>query len=193
MLHSELSRSEKQRTLQAVKQQKLSLLYLSPETLLSIPVWKIISQPEVKITGIILDESTLLNSMGNYFSPCLSSFGGRCAPSLLKSKPTGTKIAIAAFTATADPQAQQEIIQALELKRPETFLVSPYRSNLSLNLKTVWTPKGRKQKMLQFIQAKQKQSGLVYVRSRQDSQALAAWFSIFKLFCCCIPCRVNYD
>ncbi len=175
LLHSELSRSEKQRTLQAVKQQKLSLLYLSPETLLSIPVWKIISQPEVKITGIILDEVHCLTQWGTTFRPAYRRLGA-VRPSLLKSKPTGTKIAIAAFTATAAPQAQQEIIKALELKQPETFLVSPYRSNLSLNIKMVWTPKGRKQKMLQFIQAKQKRSGLVYVRSRQDSQALARWF-----------------
>lgn len=101
---------------------------------------------------------------------------GAVRRSLLQHKPTGTKIAIATFTATADPQAQQEIIKALELKQPETFLISPYRQNLSLNIKTVWTPRGRKQQMLRFIQAHKNQSGLVYVRSRQDSQTLATWF-----------------
>ena len=102
---------------------------------------------------------------------------GAVRRSLLKHKPTGTKIAIAAFTATADPQAQQEIIKALELKQPEQFLISPYRENLSLKIKTVWTPRGRKQEMLRLIQAHKEQSGLIYVRSRKDSQTLAQWFN----------------
>ncbi|MGL6342543.1 MAG: helicase-related protein, partial [Waterburya sp.] len=79
-------------------------------------------------------------------------------------------------TGFLDPQAQQEIIQTLELDQPATFLLSPYRQNLSLRINTVWTPRGRKQQMLKFIQAHQRQSGLVYVRSRQESQTLATWF-----------------
>ena len=175
LLHSEIPRQERKKTLQAIKQQKLSLLYLSPETLLSLPIWSIISQPEIKITGIVIDEVHCLTQWGTTFRPAYRRLGA-VRRSLLKYKPRGTKIAIAAFTATADPQARQEIIQALELKQPQTFLISPYRSNLSLNIKTVWTPKGRRQKMLQFIEAKKQQSGLVYVRSRQDSQTLATWF-----------------
>jgi ATP-dependent DNA helicase RecQ len=175
LLHSELSRSERQKTLQAIAKQELSLLYLSPETLLSLPIWSIIAQPEIKITGIILDEVHCLTQWGTTFRPAYRRLGA-VRRSLLQHKPTGTKIAIAAFTATADPQAQQEIIQALELKQPETFLISPYRQNLSLKIKTVWTPRGRKQQMLRFIQAHNHQSGLVYVRSRQDSQTLATWF-----------------
>ena len=174
LLHSELSRSERKRTLQTIQQQQLNLVYLSPETLLSVPVWEIIAQPKVKITGIILDEAHCLTQWGTTFRPAYRRLGA-VRRSLLASKPLGTKIAIAAFTATADPQAQKEIIKALELKQPETFLVSPYRPNLSLNIKTVWTPKGRKQATLKFIAARTKQSGLVYVRSRQDSQALAKW------------------
>jgi ATP-dependent DNA helicase RecQ len=175
LLHSELPRSERQKTLQAIAQQELSLLYLSPETLLSLPIWSIIANPEIKITGIILDEVHCLTQWGTTFRPAYRRLGA-VRRSLLQQKPTGTKIAIAAFTATADPQAQQEIIQALELNQPERFLISPYRQNLSLKIKTVWTPRGRKQQMLRFIQAHKNQSGLVYVRSRQDSQTLAIWF-----------------
>ena len=175
LLHSELPRSERQKILQAIAKQQLSLLYLSPETLLSLPVWSIITQPEIKITGIILDEVHCLTQWGTTFRPAYRRLGA-VRRSLLEHKPTGTKIAIAAFTATADPQAQQEITQALELKQPEKFLISPYRQNLSLKIKTVWTPRGRKQQMLRFIQAHKNQSGLVYVRSRKDSQTLATWF-----------------
>ena len=174
LLHSELSRSDRQKTLQAISQQQLDLLYLSPETLLSTSLWEIISRREITITSLVLDEVHCLTQWGTTFRPAYRRLGA-IRRSLLKYKPKGTKIAIAAFTATADTQAQAKIIKALELKQPQTFVVSPYRSNLSLNIKTVWTPKGRKQQTLKFIQARKNQSGLVYVRSRQDSQLLAQW------------------
>ena len=92
---------------------------------------------------------------------------------LLKAKPANSKIAIAAFTATANPEAQQTIKNVLQLQKPEAFLLSPYRSNLHLQVQTVWTPRGRKQQLLNFIKQRQKQAGLVYVRTRKDSENLA--------------------
>ena len=175
LLHSELDKGERKQTLKAIARQQLSLLYLSPETLLGVPVWEAISRSEVKITGIVLDEVHCLTQWGTTFRPAYRRLGA-VRRSLLQHKPPGTKIAIAAFTATADPQARQDITQALELQQPAQFCLSPYRANLSLNIQTVWTPKGRKQQMLKFIQARTRQSGLVYVRSRKDSQTLAAWF-----------------
>ena len=177
LLHSELPRNARKNILSAIAKQQLSLLYLSPETLLSQPVWKIIAASETKITGIILDEAHCLTQWGTTFRPAYRRLGS-IRRSLLQHKPAGTKIAIAAFTATADPLAQQEIIKALELQQPEKFLISPYRQNLSLNIKTIWTPRGRKKSMQRFIQM-HKGSGLVYVRSRQESQTLATWFESF--------------
>ena len=175
LLHSELPRHDRKTILSAIAGQQLSLLYLSPETLLSPPVWSILTQPEVKITGIIIDEVHCLTQWGTTFRPAYRRLGA-VRRSLLQHKPQGTKIAIAAFTATANPQTQSEIVRVLELKQPKKFIYSPYRQNLSLKIKTVWTPKGRKNAMLRFIQAHQQQSGLVYVRSRKDSEIIAAWF-----------------
>ena len=175
LLHSELSRKEKKHVLKAIASQQLKLLYLSPETLLSSSVWQVISQPEVKIAGLILDEVHCLIQWGTTFRPAYRRLGA-VRRSLLKHKPPGTKIAIAAFTATADPQGQKAIAQVLELQQPDTFLISPYRPNLNLTIQTVWTPKGRKQQTLKFIQARKNKSGLVYVRSRKDSETLALWF-----------------
>ena len=175
LLHSELASSERKKTLKAIAQQQLSLLYLSPETLLSQPVWQLISRSEIKVTGIMLDEAHCLTQWGSTFRPAYRRLGA-VRRSLLDSKPAGTKIAIAAFTATADAQTQNEIIRALELKQPQTFLISPYRENISLKIATVWTPRSRKRAMLRFVRQHRSQSGLVYVRSRRDSQTLAKWF-----------------
>lgn len=172
LLHSQLSTQQRRQTLQSLQQNKLRLLYLSPETLLSKPVWEIISQPHIQINGLILDEAHCLVQWGDTFRPAYRRLG-TVRSALLKTKPPGTKIAIAAFTATANPEAQKIIKNVLQLQKPEAFLLSPYRSNLHLQVQTVWTPRGRKQQLLNFIKTRPKQAGLVYVRTRKDSENLA--------------------
>lgn len=175
LLHSELPAWERKKTLQALERQQLRLLYLSPETLLSAPVWERLCQPQLKINGLILDEAHCLVQWGDTFRPAYRRLGA-VRPALLKCKPPGTKISIAAFTATADPSAQQIIRNVLQLQQPKVFLISPFRQNLNLKVQTVWTPSGRRQQMLKFIQAHPQQTGLVYVRSRRESEELAEWF-----------------
>ncbi|MGK7935756.1 MAG: ATP-dependent DNA helicase RecQ [Xenococcaceae cyanobacterium] len=175
LLHSELPRYQKKQILTQIAQQQLRLLYLSPETLLSTPVWQRIAQPQVKINSLILDEAHCLVQWGTTFRPAYRRLQ-IVRPSLLKNKPAGTKIAIAAFTATADSLSQTTIIRTLQLKQAKTFLLSPYRSNLHLEVKTIWTPRGKKKQTLQFMQTHHQQSGLIYVRSRRDSEELANWF-----------------
>nr|WP_250125213.1 RecQ family ATP-dependent DNA helicase [Chroococcidiopsis sp. CCMEE 29] len=174
LLHSELPSSKRWQTLQLLERQQLRLLYLSPETLLSALVWERLCQPQLKINGLILDEAHCLVQWGDTFRPAYRRLGA-VRPALLKSKPSGTKIAIAAFTATADPATQQMIEQVLQLQQPDVFRQNPYRENLHLKVQTVWTPRGRKQRLLKFIQAKPGQAGLIYVRTRRDSESLADW------------------
>ncbi|QIZ71781.1 RecQ family ATP-dependent DNA helicase [Oxynema aestuarii] len=172
LLHGQLDRRVRRDTLNAIERNRLRLLYLSPETLLSPPVWERLCQPQVRINGSILDEAHCLVQWGDTFRPAYRRLGA-VRPALLKTKPPGTKIAIAAFTATADPEAQQTIATVLGLQRPRQFLYSPYRENLYLALKVAWTPRDRRQKLFKFIQSQGKTSGLVYVRTRGDSEKLA--------------------
>lgn len=176
LLHSELPADQRRKILWLLEKQRLRLLYLSPETLLSKPVWERLSQPDLAINGLILDESHCLLQWGDSFRPAYRRLGV-VRSALLKAKPAGTKITVAAFTATADPFTQQSIQQILELQQPQVFLQSPYRANLCLTVQTVWTPQNRRQQLLRFIQARAGQAGLVYVRSRRDSETLADWLS----------------
>jgi ATP-dependent DNA helicase RecQ len=174
LLHGELPKDRRFKTLQQLERQQLKLLYLSPETLLSKPIWERLSQPQLEINTLILDEAHCLAQWGDTFRPAYRRLGAvRLA--LLQSKPVGTKIAIAAFTATADPTTQRTIQQVLQLQQPAIFRQNPYRSNLQLQVKIVWTPRGRKQQLWKFIQSQSREIGLVYVRTRRDSESLAAW------------------
>ncbi|MTJ07598.1 MULTISPECIES: ATP-dependent DNA helicase RecQ [unclassified Anabaena] len=176
LLHSELTTFQRNATLQALEKQQLRLLYLSPETLLSPAVWKRLCDPQLQINGLILDEAHCLVQWGDTFRPAYRRLG-TVREALLKSKSPGTKISIAAFTATADPLAQQTISTVLKLQQPETFRINPYRENLNPTVRIAWTPQGRKQQLLNFIQTRPNQAGLIYVRTRRDSENLTQWLT----------------
>jgi ATP-dependent DNA helicase RecQ len=175
-LHSEIPSAKRKQTLQALANQQLRLLYLSPETLLTPAVWTRLCAPELKIDRIILDEAHCLVHWGETFRPTYRRLGA-IRTTLLASKPPGTKISIAAFTATADPLAQQTIKQVLKLDQPAEFILNPHRANLQLSVKQIWTPRGRKDQLTKFINQYPNQSGLVYVRTRDTSEELATWLS----------------
>jgi len=174
-LHSAMPPSDRRQVLNNLH--KLRLLYLSPETLLSAPVWEKLSDPNLQIVGLMLDEAHCLVNWGDSFRPAYRRLGA-VRPALQKVKPAHhPPIAIAAFTATADPQAQQELISCLELNQPQVVCTSPYRSHLSLNVSIAWSNAGRKKQALQFIRAFPGQTGLIYMRSRREVEELAEWLT----------------
>lgn len=173
-LHSQLSPFERKRTLQRLQKNELRLLYLAPETLLSPPVWEVLTRPEVDIRGIILDEAHCLVQWGDSFRPAYERLGA-VRGALQKTKRAGTRIPIAAFTATADPLTQETIKRVLRLENPEVVRRSPYRSNISITVHTVITPYQRQQRVYNTIKSHEGEAGLVYVATRRDTETWAAW------------------
>ena len=174
LLHSQLDRSQRKKIAYAIETQRLKLLYLSPETLLSQGVMEKLLNPELTISSLILDEAHCLVQWGDTFRPVYQQLV-TVRDRLLAARPKGTNINIAAFTATANPVEQATIIRSLNLNNPIQFIEIPYRSNLVLKKQRVWTPRDRRQKLVKFIQSQNQTSGIVYVRTRNDSEELAKW------------------
>ncbi len=182
LLHSQLDRSQRRKIFHQLETQTLKLLYLSPETLLSEALMGRLIKPELTISNLVLDEAHCLVQWGDAFRPEYQQLG-TVRDRLLATRPVGTRIGMAAFTATANPVEQSTIVQSLNLKNPVQFVEVPYRSNLVLTKQRVWTPRDRRQKLLKFIHAQLKTqlktgiktSGIVYVRTRKDSQEIAQW------------------
>ncbi|WP_430540900.1 RecQ family ATP-dependent DNA helicase [Roseofilum halophilum] len=173
-VHSEQPTYIRKQVFRQLEEQQLRLLYLSPETLLSPPVWERLCLPKIRINGLILDEAHCLVQWGESFRPAYRRLGA-VRSALLKHKPRGTKLAIAAFTATADPRTQSILKQVLDLQDPQTFLLNPYRDNLHLSVNIAWSPKGRKKQILRVLKRSNGQTGLIYVRTRKDSEMLSQW------------------
>ena len=174
LLHGECTKQHRWQVLRQIDHHRLRLLYLSPETLLSPQLWQHLCQPHVHINGVIVDEAHCLVQWGDTFRPAYRRLG-LVRETLLKTQPNGEPIAIAAFTATADPSAQAIIRSVLNLQDPKIVLINPYRDNLRLKMRTVWTPRGRRSHLLNWARAHSQQSGLVYVRTRREAERLAQW------------------
>jgi ATP-dependent DNA helicase RecQ len=74
-LHSQMPSYQRRRILQDLDQQHLRLLYLSPETLLSPPVWDRLCNPSLQLNGLILDEAHCLVQWGETFRPAYRRLG----------------------------------------------------------------------------------------------------------------------
>jgi ATP-dependent DNA helicase RecQ len=171
-LHSQLPPPQRRKTLQALEQQALRLLYVSPETLLSPPVWERLCQPSLRLNGLILDEAHCLVQWGETFRPAYRRLGA-VRQALLACRPAGSTLPIAAFTATADPAAQNILKDVLQLQSPQVVRLNPHRPNLDLHVKAVVSEGQRKGSLRRYLQQHSGQAGLVYVRTRRDSEALS--------------------
>ncbi|HZG38759.1 MAG TPA: ATP-dependent DNA helicase RecQ [Nodosilinea sp.] len=171
-LHSQVPPPQRRNILQALERQELRLLYLSPETLLSPPVWERLCQPRLQLNGLILDEAHCLVQWGETFRPAYRRLGV-VRKVLLDCRPTGSTLPIAAFTATADPAAQAVLREVLQLQSPQVVRLNPHRPNLNLRVKAVVSEGQRKGWLKRYLQQHPNQAGLVYVRTRKDSEALA--------------------
>lgn len=175
LLHSGLPPHQFRQTLQALAAHQLRLLYVAPETLLSPKLWAILGEPSLPVCTLVIDEAHCLAQWGETFRPAYYRLGA-VRRSLLATKPPGAQLAIAAFTATANPQTQATIQRVLQLAAPAVFRGNPHRPNLELRVQIAWTPRQRKQQLQHFLGQHLRQTGLVYVRTRRAAEDLVAWF-----------------
>lgn len=162
-LHGGQPAEERRTVLAGIVREGWQLLYLSPETLLSPPVWSRLQK--ISVARLVLDEAHCLVSWGSTFRPDYHRIGA--ARRALGNPP------LCAFTATATPQVQQELIRLLGLVDPEQLIVPPYRANLALSVQWIWTPNQRIERIQSFLKCQGNTQGLIYLRTRDGSEALA--------------------
>ena len=138
----------------------LKLLYIAPERLANIGTQRMLSK--LPISFIAVDEAHCVSQWGHDFRPDYLRIGE--LRKLLN-------VPLAAFTATADPETQNEIKDRLfDINNPEVFLQGFDRPNIHMSFSVKASP--RKQ-VLDFVEKRKGQSGIIYCGSRAKCETIA--------------------
>ena len=160
-LTSANTQQETDAVFEALNAGKLKLLYLAPERLAADSMQSVLRRYHVSMLAV--DEAHCVSQWGHDFRPDYLRIG------LLR---RALGVPLAAFTATADAETQQEIVERLfDGAAPTTFLRGFDRPNIHLSFAIKNTP--RKQ-LLAFASARKGQSGIVYCGTRAKTETLAA-------------------
>ncbi len=157
-IHSGLMSFEIDRIIDNARNQGIKLLYISPERLTQEKFIQRLCTINIQL--IAVDEAH-----------CISQWGHDFRPSYLNIRLIRQYIEcpILAVTATATPKVKDEIIEFLQLKDYNEFILSSARTNLSLSLRR----EENKIDQLKFVLSRFKRSGLIYSRNRRISVEIA--------------------
>lgn len=144
----------------ALEAGELKLLYIAPERLAAGSALGMLRR--INVSLIAVDEAHCVSQWGHDFRPDYLRIGD-----LRRS----LGVPLAAFTATADAETRQEIIEKLfEGQEPRSFLRGFDRPNIRLAFAAKASP--RKQ-ILDFAASHRGQSGIVYCGTRAKTETLA--------------------
>ncbi|WP_281635192.1 DNA helicase RecQ [Flavobacterium marginilacus] len=157
-INSSQSSEEQDFHIQNLKDKKVKLVYVAPESLSFLEN----AFSQIIVSLIAIDEAHCISAWGHDFRPAYTNLG------YLKNRFPSTPIL--ALTATADKATRTDICKQLELKEPEIFVASFDRKNLSLEVRPALD---RVQQIIDFIKNKPNESGIVYCLSRKTTEELS--------------------
>ncbi len=164
-LNSTLSPDEAKETWRALASGSIRLLYASPERL-SIPGFRA-ALSRFGLRLIAVDEAHCISEWGHEFRPDYRSLG------LLRAEFPG--VPIAAFTATATPQVQDDIVRQLALKSPYLVRASFDRPEIFYRVRS--REGDGDAQVLQFIRRHPGEPGIVYRGTRKAVERTAAFLA----------------
>lgn len=160
-LNSTLNLDEYKKTVRDIKSGGAKLLYLSPEALATERVKSILSEADVPVSCVTIDEAHCISEWGHDFRPDymeIAAFRKRFKDAVCL-----------ALTATATKQVQADIVNNLKLKKPAILISSFNRSNIFLNVQP--RTDGLSQ-IVEFLQEHKDQSGIIYCLSRKEVDSI---------------------
>ncbi|MFW8633420.1 DNA helicase RecQ [Cribrihabitans pelagius] len=144
----------------AIEAGELKLLYMAPERLASGAAMGMLRR--IGVSLIAVDEAHCVSQWGHDFRPDYLRIG-ELRHSL--------DVPLAAFTATADQETREEIVQKLfDGSAPRSFLRGFDRPNIHLAFAAKDSPR---QQILDFADARRGQSGIVYCGTRAKTEDIA--------------------
>jgi ATP-dependent DNA helicase RecQ len=160
-IDSSLEIHEQQRVFEALHNEQLKLLYLSPERLVSDGFVEVLKK--TGLSFIAIDEAHCVSMWGHDFRPEYRQLG------ILKR--IFPNVTIGAYTATATKQVRSDIATQLHLENPEMLIGSFDRPNLVYKVRR----RTNKFKQVRAVLDRHKsESGIVYCIRRRDVDELSS-------------------
>ncbi len=164
-LNSSLPAQERHRVFQALENQQLDLLYVSPERF-AMPEF-IATLKKLKISFFAIDEAHCISEWGHDFRPDYLLLA-----ELVQQFPTA---AVAAFTSTATHQVQDDIIRKLGLRNAYLVRASFDRPNLFYQV----IPKENLDvQILRFLREHPDDAGIIYRTTRKSVESTAEFLQM---------------
>ncbi|SFA87696.1 MULTISPECIES: DNA helicase RecQ [unclassified Bacillus (in: firmicutes)] len=159
-INSSLSGTELQERMQAAREGKYKLLYISPERLESGSFLAQLGNLEIPL--IAVDEAHCISQWGHDFRPSY-----RYISDILNH--IHTKPIILALTATATPIVRRDISEALHIDDQNEVVTSFERKNLSFS---VIKGQDRDQFLMDYVKKNIHESGIIYAATRKQVDQL---------------------
>ena len=163
-LNSSNTETENELIKKQCRQGKISLLYISPEKLLAELHYFL---KDIDISLFAIDEAHCISQWGHDFRPEYTQLG------VLHHY--FSRIPIIALTATADKITRQDIAKQLNLDKPKLFVSSFDRPNLSLKVLTGFQQKEKHKYILNFIEERPSEAGIIYCLSRKNTERICRY------------------
>ncbi|CAN5869123.1 DNA helicase RecQ [soil metagenome] len=162
-LNSSQTNREQTEIFQKVRSGEIKILYVAPERLLQSGEQFLDFLGSIEIALFAIDEAHCISSWGHDFRPEYIQLG--------KLKRFFPEIPVIALTATADKLVRKDIIERLNLKEYELFVSSFNRPNIYYEVR----PKRKSyDQLLDFLEQRKDESGIIYCLSRNSAESLAA-------------------
>ena len=146
-----------------LKNNELRLLYIAPERLFGKDDRLIVFLKTLPVVQIAIDEAHCISQWGHDFRPEYLMLAG------LKKEFPG--VPVIALTATADKLTQKDILEKLNLQKPAVFISSFNRENITYRVNP---KKNSFNQLINFLEERKDDSGIIYCLSRKSTEALAA-------------------
>ncbi len=157
--NSSQSDFEKRMIIEECMENKIKLLYISPETLVhAFEHWL----NKIPVSLVAIDEAHCVSTWGHDFRP---EYG-----QIKALRKHYKNVPFMALTATADKTTRKDIAQQLGLVNEQLFLSSFNRPNLSLAVRSQIPKKKKEQEILTFIRERGDEAGIIYCLSRKETE-----------------------
>lgn len=163
-INSSLNAAEQSKRLNDLREGRIKLLYVAPERFRSTNFLNTLER--VGVSLFVVDEAHCISQWGHDFRPDYATL--RDAVARLQNP------SVAALTATATIQVQNDIVKQLGLENCERIVTGFNRPNLSFEVE--YTPEERfKLLLLEELLRGKKDSAIVYTGKRKDAEMVAEY------------------